>query len=204
MNSDLPWLLRRILLVTLPREKAEFVFGDLAEEYGERAAHSQKAADLWLRRQVLGSVPRFLWERAERSGLVQLGALVGVTLVACVAILLWESQVAREVAALAADRVAGAPLGAVRTLYVLVQAVAFAAAGAALARWTFHRGQGFTRNALLRLTPLVVLIFAPAFAARLSGDVGYSLQFLVPWALTLTAALVGGARFAHRKGDSHL
>lgn len=196
----MPSLLRRVLLVSLPREKAEFVYGDLAEEYGERSAHSRVAADRWLRRQVLGSVPRFLLERAGRNGLLQLGALVGVTLAACVGILVWESQVARLVASLASDRAAGAPAGVIRTLYVLVQAVAFAAAGAALARWTFLRGQGFARNAALRLTPLVVLVFTPAFAARFAGETGYSMQFLVPWALTLTAALLAGARFAQKRG----
>lgn len=199
MSRGLPPMLRRLLFATLPRDKAEFVSGDLVEEYGERAAHSRVAADRWLRRQVLGSVPRFLWERAGQCGLLQLAALVGVTLAAAIAILVWESQVAREVAGLVAGHIAGAPLGAVRTLYVLVQAVAFAAAGVALARWTFQRQQGFLRNALLRLTPLVVLIFAPAFAARLSGESGYSLQFLLPWALTLTAALLAGARFAHNR-----
>jgi len=199
MSRAMPPLLRRVLLVSLPRGKAEFVFGDLAEEYDERSVRSPSAADRWLRRQVLGSAPRFLWERAVASGLAQLGALVGATLIACVAILAWESLVAREVAALAADRGAGLPAGLVRTLYVLVQALAFAAAGAALARWTFLRGQGFARNAALRLTPLVVLILAPAFAARFAGEAGYSLQFLLPWALTLTAALLAGARVVHKR-----
>lgn len=199
MSRALPRVLGRILTATMPRAKAEFIYGDLLEEYDDRASHSPAAAERWLRRQVLASVPRFLWERAEAGGLVQLLVLVGTTLAGCLAILAWESQVAREVARLAADHVSAAPHAAVRTLYVLVQAVAFVAVGAALARWTFEPGRSFTRNAAFRLTPLTVIIFLPAFAARLSGEVGYSWFFLLPWALTLTIALLAGARLTTRR-----
>ncbi len=195
MSRALPPLLGRILEATLPRDKGPAIYGDLLEEYEERASRSPDAAGRWLRRQVLASAPRFLWQRADAVGIVQLAILVGTTLLACLAILAWESQVAR----LAAERIAALPQAAVRTLYVLVQAVAFAAVGALLARWTFERGQSFLRNAALRLTPFATIIFLPAFAARLAGEVAYSWRFLVPWALCLAAALLAGARFAARR-----
>lgn len=198
MSRELPPLLGRILSATLPRDKGSFIYGDLLEEYGDRASRSPAAAARWLRRQVLASVPRFLWQRAVSGGIVQLGVLIGSTLLACLAILAWESQVARQVVQLVSEHVAGAPHAAVRTLYVLVQAVAFTVVGVVLARWTFDRGHSFLRNAAFRLTPFAAIIFVPAFAARLTGEAGYSWWFLVPWALTLSVALLAGARIATR------
>ncbi len=198
MSRGLPPLLDRILAWTSPRDKASFIYGDLLEEYDERASRSPAAASRWLRRQVLASVPGFLWQRARAIGLLQLGALVGTTLLACLAVLAWESQVAREVARITFEQVSGVPLTVVRTLYVLVQAVSFAVAGAVLARLTFQRGQTFLRNCAFRLTPFAAVIFLPAFAERLAGEAGYSWLFLVPWALTLTTALLAGARIANR------
>lgn len=198
MSRPLPPLALRVLAATLPRGKAEHIVGDLAEEYDARATASTTEASRWLRRQLLGSAPRFLWQRAEAAGLTQLAALVAWTIACCLAILAWESQVARQVAGLAQARFEAAPFAAVRTLYVLVQAAAFAVVGALLARRTFRRDQGFLRNALLRLTPFAVVIFAPAFFARLTGETGYSMLFLLPWSLALTAALLGGARLAWR------
>jgi hypothetical protein len=198
VRRELPPLLGRILSATLPRDKGPFIYGDLLEEYDDRASRSPPAASRWLRRQVLASVPRFLWQRAVAVGIAQLVVLIGSTLLACLAILAWESQVARQVARLASEHVAGAP-HAVRTLYVLVQAVAFTVVGVVLARCTFDRGQSFLRNAAFRLTPFAAIIFLPAFAARLTGEAGYSWWFLVPWALTLSVALLAGARIASRR-----
>ena len=44
----------------------------------------------------------------------------------------------------------------------------------------------------------MAIVLLPAFIARFSGEAAYSWLFLVPWALTLSAALLGGARLAAR------
>jgi len=191
--NRLPRGVRLVLAHTVPRELGEFVLGDLTEEFHARCSRSRAGARRWLWRQVLASAPRFLWQRFAAGRGRALATLLVVTAAGYGAMHLWDVYVARELARSVAAQNAGAPLVAIRVLYICLQGVAFAIAGAALAHATFRRDQSFVRNAALRLAPIAAAQFIPPFAASLTSADGYPMLFLIPWLLISAAALAGGA-----------
>jgi hypothetical protein len=75
--------------LNVDRALRDAITGDLIEERAElAAAHGERAADRWMRQQILRSVPVFV-EAAVRSGGVRLlAAIVGAALAALLAVLL--------------------------------------------------------------------------------------------------------------------
>ncbi len=181
-----------LTLLTGAADKAALI-GDLEEEFGQRSRTSLRAARAWYWRQASLSLPYLLLERMRSERVRRLGIAVLAVLAGFVFMSLWEINVARNLARGFAELSQTPSYTAIRVIYIGVQMIGVAAAGGVIAALIFRRDEPFLRNALYRLTPAALVLFAPWIIALVNPAENYPQSFLIIRLSLAAPSLVAGA-----------
>lgn len=176
----------------------EAILGDLQEGFLAKAREGRATARSWYWSQAIASTAPLLGRRLHGSALASAIVVAALSILAVALLRFWQERVARGAAVYVAAIAADAPIAAGRLVYVAVQMLAVLAVAAAISRMTFRREQGVMENASRRLGLLAVLIVAPPIAQSVFVPNGYSLDFMVPWAVAMVLALYAGAALGTR------
>ena len=191
-----PRIAHALLAVSAGASDKAALIGDLEEEFGQRSRKSPRAARAWYWRQTSLSLPHLLLERMRTERMRRLGIAALAVLAGFIFVSAWEITVARNAARGFAGLSETPSFVAVRIVYLAAQMFGVAAAGGLIAVATFRRDESFLRNAVHRLAPAALVLFAPWIIATLNPADTYPLNFRLIWLALAAPSLLAGARSA--------
>lgn len=193
-----PELASMLVQLCSARSMRDAVLGDLQESFQQRAGANARSARSWYWRQAFASITPLLRQRVNSSFLVSSVIMLTLTAIAFAGVYAWQEFVARAAARQFATTFDGVPIYAARLVYVGVQMVSVIAATLVIAALTFDAGRSLVPNAVRRLSLFSVLVIVPPLVESFTSPNGYPLDFVLPWAGAMTAALVIGSRIGAR------
>lgn len=179
-------------LLIVSSDRAELL-GDLQEEFANISLRSPAAARSWYWRQAALSAPYFLLKRFQSSHVKKITVALVAAVVTYLFIKYWDVFLARAAVRGLASNTDGWSVSVLRSFYLLVQMLGVAIGGGAIAALTFEKQRSFIKNALARLAPISLLIFAPKLYALIDPTSTYPTSYKLIWIMLAVPSLVLGA-----------
>ncbi len=188
-----PRLAYALLAIAAGASHKAVLIGDLQEEFYRLSRKSPRAARAWYWRQVSRSVPHLLLDRMRTDRMRKIGLAALAVLAAFSLISLWDIMIARNAARNFAALSDAPSYMLVRAVYLGAQMLGVAIAGGVIAGLTFRPQDSFMRNAIRRLAPAALVLFAPSIIAIFNPADHYTTSFRLLWIGLAAPTLTAGA-----------
>jgi hypothetical protein len=190
-----PRIAEKLLTWIIHPDDREAILGDMAEECIAKGT-------FWYWQQAFRSLPMIIAKRLESVSIKRTASIGVLTLIALVAIFIWDVFVARNTARYIAGQDYAPALLVIRMIYFIVQLIGVGIIGGLVSKVSFRKEQSFTSNALTTLSPIIIALLGMTVFTIINLEEGGPVTYhLLRAGLSVPALLLGA--FLLRKVMKH-